>query len=315
MALGSTCSPMFSLTALRVDDEEPLYDDFDHILDEYNAPSSGDWDCIARCKTRGRAGSVARNSRTKRCADAVDTCCKIKSLSEQKRTTGAARRARRCEISEVFTNRPTVLLAHQGSKGSKHQQRTRNQLPGRNTSVVPRACFFSPDEEQLAQGMGLDIATYRMLRQLEQRDICPEDYDLLGRLDETVKHTTLSVKDLLRFPTQTYVAPTAVVCSMITDNILRDISSSVVSFGVDFWKLPLFCSGEEHHNRTCDCSTCGSVIHESCTVCLSDLEEGDLLRVLPCSHRFHQHCIDQWLLHSSTACPACKVDLRQESHR
>ena len=33
-----------------------------------------------------------------------------------------------------------------------------------------------------------------------------------------------------------------------------------------------------------------------CSVCLGEFEEGELLRVLPCRHNFHQQCIDDWLL-------------------
>lgn len=46
-----------------------------------------------------------------------------------------------------------------------------------------------------------------------------------------------------------------------------------------------------------------------CVVCLQDLEDGDVVRVLPtCRHFFHGGCIDVWLrAHSS--CPVCRADL------
>lgn len=62
------------------------------------------------------------------------------------------------------------------------------------------------NEADIAHSLGLDLATYRMLRQLEQREIVPEDYDLLGRLDESVKPTTLSMEDLQGFPTKKHCA-------------------------------------------------------------------------------------------------------------
>lgn len=43
----------------------------------------------------------------------------------------------------------------------------------------------------------------------------------------------------------------------------------------------------------------------SCRICLSDYEQGDQIRTLPCFHRFHQDCIDQWL-QRDTKCPICK---------
>ncbi len=47
---------------------------------------------------------------------------------------------------------------------------------------------------------------------------------------------------------------------------------------------------------------------ETCPICIVDFEEGDDLRVLPCEghHRFHQGCVDQWLLELSSSCPLCR---------
>ena len=32
-----------------------------------------------------------------------------------------------------------------------------------------------------------------------------------------------------------------------------------------------------------------------CVVCMSDFEQRQLVRVLPCSHEFHAKCVDKWL--------------------
>ncbi|KZT28992.1 hypothetical protein NEOLEDRAFT_1154075 [Neolentinus lepideus HHB14362 ss-1] len=50
--------------------------------------------------------------------------------------------------------------------------------------------------------------------------------------------------------------------------------------------------------------------HETCPICILDFEEGDDLRVLPCEgkHRFHQQCVDPWLLELSSSCPICRQD-------
>ncbi|KAJ7680344.1 hypothetical protein DFH06DRAFT_413651 [Mycena polygramma] len=49
---------------------------------------------------------------------------------------------------------------------------------------------------------------------------------------------------------------------------------------------------------------------ETCPICIVDFEEGDDLRILPCdgAHRFHQQCVDPWLLQVSTSCPLCRHD-------
>uniref|UniRef100_M8CUM4 RING-type E3 ubiquitin transferase n=1 Tax=Aegilops tauschii TaxID=37682 RepID=M8CUM4_AEGTA len=43
----------------------------------------------------------------------------------------------------------------------------------------------------------------------------------------------------------------------------------------------------------------------TCSVCLEQVVAGDLLRSLPCLHRFHVNCIDPWLRQQGT-CPICK---------
>lgn len=46
-----------------------------------------------------------------------------------------------------------------------------------------------------------------------------------------------------------------------------------------------------------------------CAVCLNEFSDTDKLRLLPvCSHAFHLHCIDTWLLSNST-CPLCRRSL------
>lgn len=45
-----------------------------------------------------------------------------------------------------------------------------------------------------------------------------------------------------------------------------------------------------------------------CAVCLSMLEDGEAIRILPnCNHNFHTDCIDKWLSTNST-CPICRTE-------
>ncbi|XP_063241298.1 uncharacterized protein LOC134541647 [Bacillus rossius redtenbacheri] len=50
---------------------------------------------------------------------------------------------------------------------------------------------------------------------------------------------------------------------------------------------------------------------EKCTICLSEFEECEDVRRLPCMHLFHIDCVDQWL-GSNKRCPICRVDI--ETH-
>ncbi|CAL0306955.1 unnamed protein product [Lupinus luteus] len=52
-----------------------------------------------------------------------------------------------------------------------------------------------------------------------------------------------------------------------------------------------------------------------CSVCLSDLEEGEEVKKLPrCKHSFHVQCIDMWL-HSHHDCPVCRTHVAHSCHQ
>ncbi|KAF0928133.1 hypothetical protein E2562_038041 [Oryza meyeriana var. granulata] len=55
-----------------------------------------------------------------------------------------------------------------------------------------------------------------------------------------------------------------------------------------------------------------SVAAVQCAVCLGEMEDGELGRLLPaCRHVFHAECIDTWLTVSST-CPVCRTAVGTE---
>ncbi|KAG4950813.1 hypothetical protein AAZX31_16G013400 [Glycine max] len=52
-----------------------------------------------------------------------------------------------------------------------------------------------------------------------------------------------------------------------------------------------------------------------CAVCLSEIVEGEKLRLLPkCNHGFHVDCIDMWF-HSHSTCPLCRNPVTFESSK
>ncbi|KAK2438648.1 RING/U-box superfamily protein [Trifolium repens] len=48
--------------------------------------------------------------------------------------------------------------------------------------------------------------------------------------------------------------------------------------------------------------------HKDCRVCLSEFEEGDIVRNLDCEHTFHKDCLDKWFLQDQycATCPLCR---------
>ncbi|EFJ31493.1 hypothetical protein SELMODRAFT_168691 [Selaginella moellendorffii] len=62
-------------------------------------------------------------------------------------------------------------------------------------------------------------------------------------------------------------------------------------------------------NKGSPSSSLGEKLEElTCSVCLEQVMEGEIVRTLPCLHQFHPHCIDQWLRQQAT-CPVCKFKM------
>eukprot|EP00741_Cyanophora_paradoxa_P007575 tig00001155_g7327.t1 len=49
----------------------------------------------------------------------------------------------------------------------------------------------------------------------------------------------------------------------------------------------------------------------TCSICLSEYEVGEDVRILPCRHKFHKSCTDSWLT-LKLACPTCRFDLTSQ---
>ncbi|KAL7104028.1 hypothetical protein ACP275_08G218400 [Erythranthe tilingii] len=69
--------------------------------------------------------------------------------------------------------------------------------------------------------------------------------------------------------------------------------------------LPLFIFRKTSSDDDDDDETS---LTEECSVCLSILEDGEIVRTLPnCKHTFHAECIDKWFDTNST-CPICRMN-------
>jgi len=89
--------------------------------------------------------------------------------------------------------------------------------------------------------------------ELLDRDITPDDYEMLLQLDESITRPTASRAGVERLTG---------------------------------------ASGE-------------AFLGENCAICLLAFETSDEVKVLQCSHVFHQECVAKWLLERCKFCPLC----------
>lgn len=49
-----------------------------------------------------------------------------------------------------------------------------------------------------------------------------------------------------------------------------------------------------------------------CAICIEEYHDGEVLKVLPCSHKFHTDCIVPWLTERQASCPLCKLEITED---
>jgi hypothetical protein len=52
-----------------------------------------------------------------------------------------------------------------------------------------------------------------------------------------------------------------------------------------------------------------------CSICLEDFEDQEVIRKLPCEHKYHGECLVPWLTERSGTCPLCKFDVLEHIMR
>ncbi|KAA8497115.1 E3 ubiquitin-protein ligase RNF38 [Porphyridium purpureum] len=56
----------------------------------------------------------------------------------------------------------------------------------------------------------------------------------------------------------------------------------------------------------CGHSVAGTESEPQCCICLCNFEGGEMMRDLPCAHRFHAECLDPWIA-GHRSCPFCRA--------
>ncbi|KAK8698411.1 hypothetical protein V6N13_114531 [Hibiscus sabdariffa] len=95
--------------------------------------------------------------------------------------------------------------------------------------------------------------------------------------------------------------------------VLDEIHYQPVSLSLSMVSVPapesVVDSFPLRNHKKVDASKDGDVV-EQCYICLSEYEEEEKIRVLPCQHEFHMSCVDKWLKEIQGVCPLCRGDVR-----
>ena len=56
-----------------------------------------------------------------------------------------------------------------------------------------------------------------------------------------------------------------------------------------------------------------ALVEDDCSICLLKYKITDKLKLLPCKHTFHKHCIKSWLYtNDNCKCPLCNFNINEE---
>lgn len=82
------------------------------------------------------------------------------------------------------------------------------------------------------------------------------------------------------------------------------------------WKYGLQPNSEDECDFAAEDKIDDIMIHEmecqddtqNCSICLRDMEPGEMVKTLDCAHIYHASCINAWL-RINMKCPLCRVEM------
>ncbi|GAU49338.1 hypothetical protein TSUD_88450 [Trifolium subterraneum] len=136
------------------------------------------------------------------------------------------------------------------------------------------------------QGLRLQLA-------LLDQEFDELDYDTLRALDSDTASSTRSMTDeeINALPVHKYKVPSPT----------KDGSTGLTSSSSEAAEIKQESKGAEGSAEDPEDEL-------TCTICLDQVNRGELVRSLPCLHQFHANCIHPWLRQQGT-CPVCKFSV------
>ena len=99
-----------------------------------------------------------------------------------------------------------------------------------------------------------------------------------------------------------WLRPTTAQGQILPGSPSEDINNNRVATEDQINKLPIHIMTQEEIDK----DTQTDSIPPCCSICLAPYEVKEELRTLPCDHKFHKHCIDEWLVTKNILCPLCR---------
>lgn len=184
-------------------------------------------------------------------------------------------------------------------------------LPLPSSSSLLYATPNTVSDAEVLKELGISLATLRQLRQLEDREVTPNDYDLLLRLHEKPSTKTRERPGRLNLVARMARARACVYPWPIAIPGERALSSRDPPDRA-FPPRPVARAVDDATIKRVS-TTFVATRDETgqCAVCLCAMVAGEELTQLACEgeHVFHARCIREWLGKSSTCCPVDQQDL------
>ncbi|XP_078428358.1 RING/U-box superfamily protein [Wolffia australiana] len=143
---------------------------------------------------------------------------------------------------------------------------------------------------------------FRLQLALLDRELDDLDYDALRSLDaeDSLSIPSMTEEEINALPIHQYKAQPKQPRPVLTNGLgpaatPKQTSSSTSDLATEKGRV----------NAVSEANSRSSDDELLCSVCLEQVNAGDLIRTLPCLHQFHVSCIDPWLRQQGT-CPICK---------
>uniref|UniRef100_A0A672I577 RING-type domain-containing protein n=1 Tax=Salarias fasciatus TaxID=181472 RepID=A0A672I577_SALFA len=214
-----------------------------------------------------------------------------------------------CEPGVRFPVLPnTAWVALVAAGNCTYREKIRNVASHNASAVVIYNCVVRGGSENISLSVCVCADTGDVVAIMIPE---PKGREILALLEQRIMvllHITVGTRNL-----QKYVSRTSVVFVSISFIVLMIISLAWLVF---YYIQRFRYANARDRNQVGLCELCAVCFFlegqrsdfDNCAVCIEGYRPNDVVRILPCRHVFHKHCVDPWLQDHRT-CPMCKMNI------